>query len=54
MSDPKKEVIFVRTSPEVKHAFAARAERNGRSVSDVLRELVAAWSEGRVTIHPHI
>lgn len=49
----KNEVIYVRASPEVKRAFEARAERNGRSISDVLRELVAAWGEGRVTIEPH-
>lgn len=53
MSDPKTEAIFVRTSPEVKRAFAARAARNGRSISDVLRELVTAWGEGRVTVNPH-
>lgn len=49
----KDDVIYVRTSPKVKATFSARAERNGRTVSDVLRELVQAWGEGRVTIHPH-
>ena len=53
MSRVKNEVIYVRTTPEVKAAFEARAERNGRSMSDVLRELVIAWGEGRVTINPH-
>jgi plasmid stability protein len=53
MDDSKTEVIFVRCLPDVKQSFAARAKRNGRSVSDVLRELVTAWGEGRVTITPH-
>lgn len=46
-------VIYVRTSPEVKRAFVSRAYRNGRKSSDVIRELVIAWTEGRVTITPH-
>ena len=53
MAEPKTDVLYVRASPEVKAAFQARADRNGRSISDVLRELVTAWSENRVTIHPH-
>jgi hypothetical protein len=48
----KNDVIYVRTTQEGKRAFVERAERNGRSVSDVLRELVTAWGEGRVTIQP--
>jgi len=52
MAKPKTDVIYVRAAPEAKAAFVARAERNGRSVSDVLRELVTAWGEGRVTIQP--
>lgn len=49
----KNELIWVRTSPEVKSEFFARAKRNGRTSSDVLRELVTAWIDGRVVITPH-
>ena len=53
MAEPKTEPLYVRASAELKAAFMAKAERNGRSISDVLRELVTAWTDGRVTIHPH-
>lgn len=53
MPRTKNDVLFVRVSEETKAAFTGRCERNGRSASDVLRELVNAWSEGRVTIQPH-
>ena len=45
--------LWVRAAPEVKRAFIAKAERNGRSASDVLRELITAWIDGRVVIQPH-
>ena len=45
--------IWVRADPETKRNFFAKAERNGRTPSDVLRELIAAWIDGRVVIHPH-
>lgn len=53
MSHPKTEMLFTRASPEVKRAFVLKAERNGRTTSDVLRELVTAWVDGRVVIQPH-
>lgn len=46
-------VIYVRCLPEVKRAFVSRAYRNGRKASDVVRELIIAWTEGRVTVTPH-
>ena len=45
--------IWVRVDPEMKHRFFAKAERNGRTPSDVLRELIAAWIDGRVVVQPH-
>ena len=49
----KNELIWVRVSSDAKSAFIAKAERNGRTASDVLRELTLAWIDGRVTIAPH-
>ena len=45
--------IWLRASPEMKREFVAKAERNGRSPSDVLRELITAWIDGRIVIQPH-
>lgn len=53
MAKPKPDTLYIRLTTEAKRAFEARAERNGRSVSDVARELITAWCEGRVTVHPH-
>lgn len=53
MAEPKTEPLYIRVPIDLKQAFMAKAERNGRSTSDVLRELVTAWCEGRAIIHPH-
>ena len=45
--------LWVRVSPEMKREFVAKAERNGRSASDVLRELTIAWIDGRIQVQPH-
>lgn len=52
MDTPKNDRLWVRASPW-KAAFITKAERNGRTASDVLRELAIAWLDGRVTIQPH-
>lgn len=49
----KNDRLWARASPEMKAAFIAKAERNGRSPSDVLRELAQAWLDGRVVVMPH-
>lgn len=56
MSEPKSVMMHVRVTPETKRRFAAAAaekaaEFEGTS-SDVLRELVIAFVEGRVTVVP--
>lgn len=48
---PKSSQIHVRLQPEVKQAFAAKAEPLG-TMSDVLREMVLGYIDGRVTIKP--
>ena len=53
MTAPKNDRMWLRATPELKTAFIAKAERNGRSPSDVLRELISAWLDGRVIIQPH-
>ncbi len=53
MGEPKTVMLFTRCSAEFRASFHGKAERNGRNVSDVLRELATAWVEGRITIHPH-
>ena len=45
--------LWFRAPPEMKREFIAKAERNGRTASDVLRELAIAWMDGRVVIQPH-
>ena len=45
--------IWVRVDPETKRRLFSKAERNGRTPSDVLRELITAWIDGRTIIQPH-
>lgn len=54
MSEPetKTDALFVRISPDTKRRFAAAAERFGMSASELTRELVMGFIEGRVTVTP--
>lgn len=53
MSDqPKSEMLFTRLSPAVKAKFIELATELGLTGSDVLRLLVDALIDGRVTIIP--
>ena len=53
MSSPKQksEMLHTRVTPEMKESFVEQAEPFG-GASDLLRELVAGFIEGRVTIAP--
>lgn len=46
----KESRLAVRLPMETAKAFDARAERHGRTRSEMLRELVTAFTEGRVKI----
>lgn len=48
---PKSEAIYLRVTPETKRRFSEVASRFG-TPSEVLRELVNAFIEGRVTVMP--
>lgn len=50
-SKPLAKFMTVRLAPSVHKAFRAKAERYG-GVSEVLRELVTAFIEDRVTVIP--
>lgn len=49
---PKSEALYARVTPETKQRFAEVAARFGLTPSDVLRELVVGFIEGRVTVMP--
>ena len=51
---PKQDALYVRVTPEVKAQFAEATKRLGEpwTPSDVLRELVRAFIENRVTVLP--
>ena len=51
MKQPKTEAIYLRVTPELKQRFTETASRYG-TLSDVLRELIAAFVDGRVTLTP--
>ena len=51
MTKPKTATLYLRVRTDTKQAFAAKAEVHS-TVSDVLRELVLAYVEGRVTVTP--
>jgi hypothetical protein len=52
-SKKKSDAIYVRVTPETKQAFNEEAAKfEPLSPSDVLRELVIGFIEGRVTIIP--
>ena len=44
--------IAVRTKGSTKDDFEAKSRRMGRDPSDLLREFVVAFNEGRLTITP--
>ena len=48
---PKSDALYLRVTPETKMRFAQEAARFG-TPSDVLRELVIGFIEGRVIIEP--
>lgn len=48
---PKTDALYVRVAPETKKRFAEVAARFG-TPSEVLRELVIGFIEGRVTVMP--
>lgn len=48
---PKTDTIHIRVSPETKNQFHDKCIRLG-GTSEVLRELVIGFIEGRVTITP--
>ena len=52
MTQPKSEMLFVRVSPEAKMRFTERAARFDMTASELVRELVTGFIEGRVTIVP--
>ena len=49
--EPKSYALYVRVTPDVKRKFNEAASRYG-TPSDVLRELVLALIDGRVTVTP--
>lgn len=51
MKQPKTEAIYLRVTPTLKQHFTETASRYG-TPSDVLRELILAFVEGRITITP--
>lgn len=51
MKQPRSEALYLRVTPDTKQRFVEKASRYG-TPSDVLRELIMAFVEGRVTLHP--
>lgn len=49
---PKDEMLFARVSSQVKTRFAKVAARLDLTASELVRELVVGFIEGRVTIIP--
>ena len=49
--EPKSYALYVRVTPDVKRKFMEAAARYG-TPSEVLRELVLALIDGRVTVSP--
>lgn len=49
---PKTEMVSARVSPEAKTKLAELAAEMDLTASDVVRELVMGFCEGRVTIIP--
>ena len=52
MTDPKSELIFVRVTPPFAAAFREWSAQYG-SFSDVVREILEAAVDGRLTIQPN-
>ena len=50
--EPKSAALYVRVTPETKLLFEARAAEFKMHSSDLMRELVMAFIEGRVTVSP--
>ena len=51
MAKPKSAVLYMRVTPELKQAFTKKAKPYG-TASEVLRELVLAYIDGRLTVSP--
>ena len=51
-TNPKSQALYARVTVETKMRFAEVAARFDLSPSDVLRELVIGFIEGRVTVTP--
>lgn len=49
---PKSTVIYHRVTPDTKQAFNEMSAQFGMTPSEVLRELVLGFIEGRVTVSP--
>lgn len=49
---PKSKALYARVTDETKQRFAEAAARFDLTPSDVLRELVIGFIEGRVTVMP--
>jgi hypothetical protein len=49
--DPKTSVIYLRVTADMNRRFKAAASRYGYP-SDVLRDLIRGFIEGRVTVNP--
>lgn len=49
---PKTEALYIRVTPETKHLLVAKAVEFKMHSSDLVRELVTAFIEGRVTVTP--
>jgi len=52
MTEPKTDVIYLRVEPSVKQKFREAASVHPGDPSAVLRWLLMAFIEGRVTVHP--
>ena len=50
--EPKTDTLLVRVTPSTKRQFNEAAERFGMLPSEVLRELVTGFLEGRVKVSP--
>ena len=50
--DHKTKMVFARVSPETKLKLTELAARLDLTASDVIRELVTGYCEGRVTVSP--
>ena len=49
---PKTEALYVRVTPDTKHQLVVKATEYKMHSSDLVRELVTAFIEGRVTVAP--